>query len=380
MPQSHAAISRSFKLFKIFGFQVSIDYTWFIIFALFTWSLSTFYLPHRLPGLASGTYWLFGAAATLLLFVSVLLHELSHSIVARRHGLEISGITLFIFGGIAKISSEPSDAKSELKIAIAGPISSIALSLIFYAISLLVVRFTGRSIFSVSLGYLAMINGLLAAFNLIPGFPLDGGRVFRAFIWKRTGNFRRATEVASSVGRAFGLLLIFLGILGFISGAFVAGLFYIFIGLFLRQAAELSFEQVVMKEALSGVKVADVMTEGAVCIDADVTVQEAIDNYFFHYRYRSFPVTRDGRFVGLVTLHDVKEVPREKWKTEKIESALTATNRGLRVSPTEEAVNVLALMLKTGQGRLPVTEGERVIGMVTRRDVMTLLQLKTDLG
>jgi Zn-dependent protease/predicted transcriptional regulator len=380
MPHSHAAVSRSFKLFRIFGFQVAIDYTWFIIFALVTWSLSTYYLPQRFPGLSPGAYWISGTAAAILLFVSVVLHELSHSLVARRNGLEISGITLFIFGGIAKISSEPRDAKSELKISIAGPLCSIVLAVIFYVISTLVRRVYGVSIVSVSLGYLAMINGLLAAFNLIPGFPLDGGRIFRAFIWKKTGNFRRATRMASSVGRAFGLFLIFLGILGMLSGAFIAGLFYIFIGLFLRQAAELSFEQVIMKDALSGVKVRDVMTEGAVCIDAAATVQEAIDNYFFHYRFRCFPVTRAGRFVGLVTLHDVKDVPREKWRTERIEAALTPMDRELHVSPRDEAVDVLAMMLKTGQGRLPVIENERVIGMVTRRDVMTLLQLKTDLG
>ena len=260
-------MDKGIKLFKVFGIQISLNYSWFIIFGLIAWSLAQGYFPQMRPNLSLTTYWLMGFITALLLFLSVVLHELSHSYVAMASGIEIKGITLFIFGGVARISREPSDARTEFKIAIAGPATSLALALVFWLSSRGVDFLMPGSVISSIFYYLFLINGILVAFNLIPGFPLDGGRLLRAYLWNRTDNLKEATRIASRVGKWFALLLIFVGFANIITGRLLNGIWFVFIGMFLQQAAAESYQVVVLQHSLEGVKVRDLMTSNVIAVD-----------------------------------------------------------------------------------------------------------------
>lgn len=279
-------MARGIKLFKVVGIQVSIDYTWFIVFVLFAWSLAFGYFPFRYPGFGRSTYLFMGFVSSFLLFACVLIHELSHSYTSNRLGLEIKEITLFIFGGVAQLTKEPEDALVELKIAVAGPLASGVLSVLFWAISKTVPQADYPVIYAI-FAYLAMINVVLMIFNMIPGFPLDGGRVLRAIWWYKTGDLNAATRVASRIGKGFAIFLIIMGFLQIATGNFTGGIWSVFIGVFLQQAAESGYQQLVIKRALEGLKVSDVMSKGVVSVEEDFTVQKVVDEYFFKYHYAS---------------------------------------------------------------------------------------------
>src|SRR3989304_4072394 len=242
-------MAKGIKLFRVLGIQISLDYTWFIVFVLFAWSLSYGYFPFQHPGLPTGTYLTMGILSATLLFACVLIHEIS----------------LFIFGGVAQLTKEPEDAATELKIAIAGPAASLVLALLFYG-SAAAVNPEAFPLLKSVLGYLALINFILLAFNMIPGFPLDGGRVFRALWWMRTGDLNKATKVASNIGKGFALFLIVMGFFQIFMGSFVGGLWFVFIGVFVQQAAESGYQQVVIKKALSGLKVKDLMSKPVITV------------------------------------------------------------------------------------------------------------------
>ncbi|MFQ6617350.1 MAG: site-2 protease family protein [Fidelibacterota bacterium] len=372
-------MKKRFNIFKILGFQISLDYSWFIIFALIIWTLSAGYFPRLYPNLDRSTYLIMGVIAAVLLFISVLFHELSHSYVARSVGIGIKGITLFIFGGLAQLTQEPDKASKELKVAVAGPLASI-----FFALFLKLLTFIPTWIISFELSavfeYVAMLNLILAIFNLIPGFPLDGGRILRAIIWERTKNLRRATDIASKVGKIFAFLLIIFGIFSIFYGSFIAGLWYIFIGIFLHQAADISYRQVAYKDMLTGVAVADLMSQNVITVDEDISAQELVNKYFFRYRYDIFPVVSGDILRGVVSLDEVKEVPREKWDTVTAGEIMTPVSEGIILHPEDDAVDALMKMVKDGMGRLPVVSKGYLVGILTRRDIMDLLKIKTDLG
>ena len=303
---------RGITLFKIFGIRISLDFSWFIIFALVFFALSAGYMPRAFPGQTSQSYWVAGFIATLLFFASVMIHEIAHSLVAIHHGIDIPEITLFIFGGVSRLSQEPSDPQTEFKIAVVGPLTSFVLAAFFWGVGALLKNFS-PSLIAVVVGYLAWINLILGIFNLVPGFPLDGGRLLRAFLWWKTGSLTRATRVASDFGKGFAVAIMILGGLQIFAGDLINGLWFIFIGMFLRGMSSQGYEELVIRKALEGVHVDEVMVREVVTVPPDLTISQLIHDYFLHYAYRGFPVTDNGRVLGVVSVTAVRQLRREEY-------------------------------------------------------------------
>ncbi|MBI5562395.1 MAG: site-2 protease family protein [Deltaproteobacteria bacterium] len=370
-------MSRGIRVGRIFGITISVDYTWFIVFALFAWSLASGYFPYRHPGFGKGEYVVMGVVSSFLLFACVLIHEISHSYVSNRLGVKVDEIMLFIFGGVARLTREPDDPVVELKIALAGPLASAVLAVMFRVAAS--VAGSGASPFlGAILSYLAMINVVLLVFNMIPGFPLDGGRVLRALWWMKTGGLTAATRVASRVGKAFAVVLIVLGVIQVLTGNFT-GFWSIFIGVFLRQAAGSSYEELVVKQMLDGVKVGDLMSREVVTMDESVTVAEAVEEYFFKHHYASYPVVSLGRPVGLLTLAQVRGLPREEWAATRVGGAMRKLAPEDLLSPDSPALDALVKMTNDGAGRLIVAEAGSIAGIISRRDIMKVMEFRSGL-
>jgi Zn-dependent protease/predicted transcriptional regulator len=320
-----------------------------------------------------------GALSSLLLFVCVLVHEIAHSYVSNKLGVGVKEITLFIFGGVAKLSKEPTSPGVEFKIAVAGPLASAALAVLFKAVSLVIDAGEYPAIAAVT-GYLAMINVALLIFNMIPGFPLDGGRVLRAVWWAKTGNMETATRVASSIGKGFAMFLIVVGVIQALIGN-TAGLWSVFIGVFLRQAAQGSYQQVIMRHALEGLKVRDIMTKEVVTVDAKLTIEELVEHYFFKYRFMSFPVTTGSETVGLITLNAVRGVDKKLWARTTVSEVMLRLTPVDTIAPEEAAVNVIEKLQSSEVGRFPVMEATgALVGMLSTRDIMRAMELKSRLA
>ncbi len=281
----------AWKVATIMGIPVKVHFSWVIVFALLTWSLSVFYFPEAAPDLPAASYWVKGVLAALLLFASVTFHELAHSFVARRYRIPIESITLFVFGGVAQMKGEPPDSKAESRIAVAGPLSSFFLALFFFLAS----RAVSGSL-EVLFSYVARINFVIAFFNLVPGFPMDGGRVLRSAIWRRTQNFFYATRRASNIGRKIALFFIFTGIFSLFP-PMPGGVWLIVIGWFLYWAAQTSYHQSTIQETLAGVKVRDVMVRDVVSINPSISIDEAVNHYFLRYGFGGFPVTEGDKLL-----------------------------------------------------------------------------------
>ena len=362
-----------FRLFRIAGIQIKIDFSWFIIFFLLLWSLSAGYFPHAFPREPRGVDWLAGFAATVLFFASVLVHELAHSLVALRHGLRIPSITLFIFGGVSQLSEEARDPESELKIAIAGPASSIFLGGFFYGLKLLTSGFS-HPIIGAVLGYLALINGALAVFNLIPGFPLDGGRVLRAVYWKKKGSFSKATRLASDIGKTVAVLLIILGGIEVLAGGLIGGLWLVFIGIFLRSMAQSGYQDVILRGLLNSTRVADVMVPNVVKVSPEMPLDRLARDFFLHYGYKGFPVFDDERPVGLVSLADLRGIPENVLPDKTVQEVMTPLNDQIVISPETPLSQAFARMRQ--DGRLLVMAGGRFMGLITKTGLMRFLEIK----
>ncbi|MEE9614967.1 MAG: site-2 protease family protein [Thermodesulfobacteriota bacterium] len=371
---------RGIRLFKVLGIRISVDYTWFIVFALFAWSLSNHYFPSSVPGLDPRTYLAMGVVSSLLLFVCILIHELAHSYVANRLGLDIREITLFIFGGVARMTREPEEATAELKIAIAGPLASLALAAVFRGLEVASGTLTALPVLTAVLGFLATVNVVLLVFNMIPGFPLDGGRVLRALWWATTGDIRRATRAASLIGKGFALFLIVGGFVQLLKGNFVGGIWFVLIGVFLRQAAESSYQQLIIKMTFEGLRIGEIMTKEVVTLEEDVPLSMVVEKYFFNYHFVSFPVVREGRVVGLLTLNDVRGVEKERWGETLVRDVMEGLTPEMVLSPDDNALKAISKMTGEGTGRFPVLRGEKLVGILTRRDIMRVMELKSGLG
>lgn len=367
-------------LLRIFGFEIRIDPSWVIIAILIAWSLSAGLFPFRYEGLSTGTYWVMGIVGAIGLFFSIIVHEMSHSLVARRFGVSIKGITLFIFGGVAEMKEEPPDPKAEFMMALAGPLSSIFLAAVFYGISQ-VGKSAGwpEAVYGV-VRYLAWINGVLAVFNLIPAFPLDGGRIFRSLLWGWKKNLRWATRISAGVGSGFGLFLVFLGVVQFFSGNFVGGMWWFFIGMFLRRAAGASYQQLLVRKALEGEPVRRFMKRDPVTIPPSATVEEIVEHYIYRHQFKMFPVV-DGsdHLLGCVTMKQVKEIPREDWIRKTAGDMAAGCSPENTVTPETDAMEALALMNRTGSSRLMVLEGDRLAGVISLKDMLKFLELKVEL-
>jgi Zn-dependent protease len=371
---------KGLRLFRVLGIQISLNYTWFIVFGLIAWSLASGYFPYRYPGLSPAAHWVMGFLGAFFLFLSVLIHELTHSYIANKEGIEVREITLFLFGGVSQLVKEPEDPRKELKVAIAGPISSLVLALIFWIISKMTSQAPNLLLFTGLLGYLAFINLSLAIFNLIPGFPLDGGRVLRAIYWKKTGSLKKGTQLAAGAGKWIGVAIILVGLLMVLTGNLMGGFWFVIIGIFLRSAAEGGFQQVVIKGALGGVKVKELMSRDVISVPPSLRIHQLVEDVYLTHTYITYPVTEGERIIGIITLKQVKEVPRDEWKEKTVREVMIPIREEIMLDPDGEAVDALQKMIRTGEGRLPVVRDGKPVGMITRRDILNLLEIKTDLA
>ena len=362
---------------RILGIPIGLDYSWFLIFALLTWMLAGSYYPSEFKDWPPLLYWFMGAVTAIMLFVSVLLHELGHSMVALRYRIPVRSITLFLFGGIAQIGADPPSAIVEFLIAIAGPLVSLGLAILFSAVQPLV---AGVEPLLGLAKYLAYINLALVVFNLVPGYPLDGGRVFRAIVWAITGNMRRATLIAANVGRFFAFLFIFAGVLQMFSGNFGGGLWIAFIGWFLDNAASAQVQQVMVKGLLAGHLVSQAMSTHCATVPAELTIQQLVDDHILGSGQRCFLVNRGDSTVGLMTLHRIKEVPRSEWATTSAAQVMLPLEQSKRIDPDTELWAALQQMDRDGVNQLPVTRDHHVIGMLSREDVIAFLLTLQELG
>ncbi|MCK4237425.1 MAG: site-2 protease family protein [Candidatus Krumholzibacteria bacterium] len=370
-------VRRSIRLFRLWGIPVELDVSWLFVLVLITWTFATRYYPSNYSGLFSfEQLWILGFLTAIMLFTSILLHEFSHSIVAQRNGLPIKKITLFMFGGVAQMDRDVDDPVIEFKMAAAGPLMTLVLAVIFFSFSVLLKNVV---FVSVLFGSLANINLAVLLFNMVPGFPLDGGRILRAAIWYKTKDIRRATRIASRIGSGFAIVLMVLGFFVFIvNGSFIGGLWLIFIGFFLRQAAQSGYLMVTLKQSLGHMRVADIMRTGVVTTDASLDLRSLVDDYFLRYHYGSFPVLKDGELVGIVSLKDVKKVERERWPEATVEDVLDRGIAGLALHPMDSAERLFSIVMRKGYGRFPVVDDNgNIVGIVTRRDLMELIKMTT---
>ena len=365
-------------LFKLFGFEVRIDLSWLVLGFLITWSLAKGIFPGYYKDLPETTYWWMGVAGALGLFGSIVFHELAHSLVAKRFGVTMKGITLFIFGGVAEMEDEPPGPKAEFFMAIAGPLSSVLLGLILHAASSRGEN-VSMPLYGV-LSYLAVINFILAGFNLLPAYPLDGGRVLRSILWKWKKNLRWATHRASQIGSGFGIALIFFGALNVLRGDIIGGIWQVMIGFFLRNAAQSSYQQVLIRKSLEGEKVERFMKKDPVTAPASLSLQELVENYIYTYHYKMYPVVEKGKLLGCITTRQVKEVPREQWQQRTVGESVSGCSPENTVGPGMDALKALSIMSRTGNSRLMVADADQLIGIISLKDIMGFLSVKFDIG
>src|SRR5881409_3381194 len=373
----------SVNIGRILGIPIRIHWTLWLVFVLIAWSLATpgGYLSLTYPGLDSTTYWSIGIVSALLLFVSVLLHELSHSYIAKKNGLPIARITLFFFCGVSEMTEEPQDAALEVRMAAAGPLTSFAIAGVLGALWY-VGGYTGFLVAVMAvLRYNAFINVALGAFNLIPAFPLDGGRVLRGGLWQSSKNLLKATRNATRVSEVLSLIMIAAGLLLVVTTAdFVNGIWIIFLGWFIRSGAETSLRQTQMTEALHGVSIGDIMTRNLLTVTPNLTVQQLVNDYFLVHPHGGYPVVQNDKLQGVVTMGSVRSIPREKREFETVAQAMVPYERIVTINSTASAAYAMQKMAKNQIGRLVVTEGDRILGIVTRGDLMKTIRTRQDLG
>ncbi len=333
------------KIFKLLGFEVRLDLSWFLIAIFITWSLSVGLFPYFYKDLSPQTYWFMGIAGTLGLFLSIVIHEFAHSLVARHYGMPMKGITLFIFGGVAEMGDEPNSPKVEFLMAIAGPVTSILLALFFTALAAWT-RNLDTPVFGV-LQYLGGINGILAAFNLVPAFPLDGGRILRSILWGIGHNLRWATRVSSKIGYFFAVILICLGFLQVIQGNFIGGVWWILIGFFLQNAAKMSYQQLLAREVLQGEPVRRFMQGNPTVVSPSLTIKQLVEDYIYTYHYKMFPVVSDGKLQGCISTQQVKSIPREDWDSHTVAEFSNSCDAENSISPDTDALKALEIMNRT---------------------------------
>jgi len=368
------------KLFKIFGFEVGIDWSWIILAILIAWSLSVGLFPFRFKNLSTETYWLMGIVGALGLFFSIIFHEMCHSLVARRYGMPMKGITLFIFGGVAEMGEEPPTPKAEFMMAIVGPVSSLVAGLVFYAIYIIGRQNAWSDPVNGVVQYLAFINGLLAFFNLVPAFPLDGGRVLRSILWGLKKNLRWATRISSKIGSGFGILLILLGAFQFLRGNFIGGMWWFLIGMFVRGAAKTSYQQLLLRKALEGEPVRRFMKTDPVTVAPSLSVAQLVEDYVYKYHYKMFPIVEDSdKLIGCVTTKQVKEIPREEWEQRRVGDIAAQCSAENTIGPQVDAMKALSTMSKTGASRLMVIEKDRLLGIIALKDLLKFFALKVEL-
>jgi Zn-dependent protease/CBS domain-containing protein len=366
------------KLGRWFGIPVSIDVSWLVIATLVSWSFYALFAD-RFPDLEGSQALMLGIGSAMVFFLSVLLHELSHSVMARSLGIPVSGITLFIFGGVTTTDEEAKTPGHEFAVAIVGPLTSVALGGVCWVL----VNMTGDVLpeaIRFGLGYLGWLNVALGVFNMLPGFPLDGGRVLRSILWKATGNMAKSTEGAATGGRVLASLLIGFGVFVLFSGNLV-GLWYAAIGWFLYQAASGASREVEMRSALSGVTAADLMSPEPVTVPGSISLRDAVDEYFLRHDHSAFPVhDEDDGTIGIITLRAVRQVPRDQWEVRQVWSAMTRVEDACTVGPGEAMDEVIKRLRDTDHERVLVVDHDVVVGIITAHDVARWVRRSHELG
>jgi Zn-dependent protease len=367
-------------LFKLFGFSVRIDASWLIIAVLVVWSLASSLFPYYYEGLSRQTYWWMGVFGALGLFASIIFHEMCHSLAARRFGMPMEGITLFVFGGVAEMEEEPPSARAELVMAVAGPLASIAVGVAGFGLVRLGESLAWSDVPLGVLRYVYAINLILAGFNLLPAFPLDGGRVLRSILWSWKKDLAWATRLASRIGSGFGFLLIFFGIFAFISGAFVGGIWWFLIGMFLRGASQASYQQMMVHKSLRGQTVQRFMKSSPITVDPSVSVRDFVEDYIYKHHFKMFPVVQDGTAPRCVTTRNVQGVPREQWESRTVGEIAAPCSHDNSVHTDTDAEQALAAMRKSGNGRFIVLDdSDKLAGVLTLKDLLEFISLKTQL-
>jgi Zn-dependent protease len=374
-------VGNAFNLGKLFGIQFRLHYTWFIIFFLITISLSWQIFPFSHPAWPFFLYWVMGIITSLLFFASVVAHELAHSLVGRANGIPVKSITLFIFGGISLMTKEATKAKDELLMAGAGPACSLALSGLF-GLLWLFTQGVVEPLAAMAL-WLAYVNLMLAVFNLIPGFPLDGGRVLRSLLWRITGNYRRSTQVATRIGQGVGYLFILGGILIFFLRPFglnwFSGLWLVFIGWFLETAASVSYRQAQWREALQGFSAFQVMTADCAAVPPNIMVSQLIQGYILTGGRQCFLIVDEGRLEGVLVLHNIKSLPQPKWEVTQLREIMTPVDKLRTAHPDQNALSILEQMDESEIDLMPVVSESGVIGLITRDSLMSFLRIHSEL-
>jgi Zn-dependent protease len=368
----------SFRIGKIAGIDIDINVSWIIILVLLTVSLATGWFPQLYPGWSTATYWVTSFIASLLLFVSVLLHELAHSFVARRRGLPVKSITLFIFGGVSNIEREPTSPGVEFQMAVVGPLTSLLIGVVCFLLQL-PLRGSNSPLEGI-LFYLAVTNVLLGVFNLIPGFPLDGGRVLHSIIWKITDSMRQATRVATISGQIIAYLFILLGVWLFFIGYFFDGIWLGFIGWFLLSAAQSANSQAMLTSVFKGVTVGEVMNPKPTTVPGNISLQQLVDAYFLPGGLRYALVMQADHLAGLVTLSDIRHIPRERWTHVPVSQVMIPLERLHVVSPQQSLSDVLPLMAGRDVNQLPVVQNGALVGLLSRDAIVQYLEVRRGLG
>lgn len=368
----------SLHLGKIAGISLDIHVSWLIILVLLTVSLAVGWFPATIPGLSQGTYWILGFIAVLLLFASVLAHELAHSLIARARGLPVKSITLFIFGGVSNLEQEAPSPGAEFQITIVGPLTSLIIAVVCWVIHQGLLGITQP--IAVLFGYLAITNALLAVFNLIPGFPLDGGRVLRSILWKSSGNRRKATLWATRVGQGVAWLFILVGIWLFFTGNFLDGLWLSFIGWFLFATAQAANGQVQMESLFGHATVGEFMNPGPVTVAPSLSVQQVVEEKLLPYGLRAVSVVEGDQLTGLISLTDIRRIPREQWEQVTIGQAMVPRQRLHVATPQQLLSDVVTLVSRYSIHQVPVVLGERLVGMVSRDAIVRFLEVRQGLG
>ena len=368
----------SLRLGKIAGIEISIHVSWLIIVVLLTWSLATGWFPALYPGWSTLAYWAVALLATLLLFASVLAHELAHSLVARWRGLPVNSITLFIFGGVSNIEQEPKSPGVEFQMSIVGPLTSLLIGGLSFLL-LLAMR-GGTSPLAAILGYLGLANILLGLFNLVPAFPLDGGRVLRSIVWKLSGSLRTATRAATFAGQGIAYLMILAGFWLIFGGDILDGIWLGLIGWFLLSGAQSANSQAMLEAMFKGVTVGKVMNTSPVTVPANISLQKLVDEFLLPHGWRSAFVMQVDRLAGLITLGDIRHVPRDEWGQTLVGLAMIPLEKLHVVAPQQSLNEVLPLMVARDVNQVPVVEDGHLVGVLSREDIVRFLEIRRGLG
>jgi Zn-dependent protease len=363
-------VNSSIRLGRVFGIEIGLNWTWLIVFALIVWSLATAVFPDQNPGLGDGTYLAMAIVASVAFFTSLLLHELGHAIQARREGMEIEGITLWLFGGVAKFRGMFPSAGAEFRIAIAGPVVSLLLGVGFVAVALVL---TGADEIDGIAAWLGYINLMLLVFNLLPALPLDGGRVLRSALWGARDDFAWATRVAAGIGRGFGYLFIAGGVALFFWANATSGLWLAFIGWFLLGAASGEARYLAVRDALGGLRVRDLMIREPVTVTPVQTIGELMDDVVWTHRHTTYPVVEDGRAVGLLPFRCIAQVPRGDWDERTVRDCMLERD-DVPLLDEDEPLEQALVDLGDGVGRGLVLDGDRLVGLLSITDLVRALE------